>query len=417
MNSLIIAARFAEDLRYFEYLRGQPFARRASDRVIDEVVDLTLDRDFRNTSLRVTKDIAPRLYATLEAVKRSLGVLANVDLYIRRGGEINAFCARESESHYVIGINGGLVEKMNYKQIEFVIGHELGHAVYEHHQLPVHRIVSETDQASPEDIENLMRWSRMAEISADRAGLMACDDINACVGAMLVLTTGISTDLLEANTDEYISHCRNIIDEMLATEDLESLYSTHPFNPLRVVALREFWGAWSKRANDDTFSPSDIKVADDSVRQVLEKMEGDVSLSSRVPEPDSSYEPKKLSLDSAVSQGLFWFSVYVASADGEFSEVEVATISNWIFEADVAVELNRLLVIDNVKDYAFQQLQPCSINLLKEPDATRCSILQKLVVVARADGVICDDERTALSEAADLLQVSRSFSDKILKYL
>ena len=417
MKPLITAARFAEDLRYFEYLRGQAFARRTSDRVIDEVVDLALDRDFKNTSLRVTQQIAPRLHATLEKVKKSLGVSLNIDLYIRRGGDINAFCARESKSNYVIGLNGGLVEKMNDRQIEFVLGHELGHAVYEHHQLPVHRIVSETDGASPEDIEDLMRWSRMAEISADRAGLMACDDINACIGAMLVLTTGLSADSLEVNTEEYVSYCRKVIDEMLAAEDLEDLYSTHPFNPLRVVALREFWGAWSKRKSGNSLSPSDLKVADESVRSVLEKMEGDVSLSSRVPEADRSYEQRKLSLDSAVSEGLFWFSVYIASADGDFSEVEVATISNWLFDADVAVELNRLSVIGDVKDYAYQQLDRCASNLLDEPDTTRCSILQKLVVVARADGVISEEERTALGEASDLLKVSRSFSDRILKYL
>lgn len=417
MKSLINAARFAEDLRYFEYLKSQPFARRTSDRIIDEVVDLTLDRDFRNTSLRITQTIAPRLYATLERVKKSLGVSATVNLYIKRGGEINAFCARESSSSYVIGLNGGLVEKMSDEQIEFVLGHELGHAVYEHYQLPVHRIVSETEGASPEDIEDLMRWSRMAEISADRAGLMACDDLNACVGAMLVLTTGLSADSLEVNADAYITHCRAVIDEMLAGEDLEDLYSTHPFNPLRVVALKEFWGAWSKRADGESLSPADLKVADASVRRVLEQMEGDVSLSSRVPEPDRSYEPRKLSLDSAVSEGLFWFAIYIASADGEFAEVEVETISNWLFEADVAVELNRLSVTNNTKDYAFSQLKQCALNLLKEPDTTRCSILQKLVVVARADGAICDEERAALGEAADLLQVSRSFSDRILKYL
>ena len=306
---------------------------------------------------------------------------------------------------------------MTDKQVEFVIGHELGHAVYEHHLLPVHRIVSETDRASPSDIEDLLRWSRMAEISADRAGLMACDDVSACVGALLVLTTGLSAGSLEMKGEEYVNHCRDVIDEMLTTDGLEDLYSTHPFNPLRVVALNEFWDVWCKRSIARALSPSDIRIADTSVRSILEKMEGGFGLSSKIPEPEKSYEPRKLSLDGPLSQGLFWSSIYIASADGEFSEIEAETISNWLFAADVAVELNRLKLLDDAKEYAFSQLQLCVEDLLAEPDTTRCSILQKLVVVARADGTICDDERAALKVAAELLQVSPSFSDRILKYL
>lgn len=417
MRPLIDAIRFSEDIRYFEYLKDKSFVRRIADRVIDEHGTSSFDRDFRSSSLRVNKTITPALYAQLLKVKSLLNVSAQVDLHIKRGDEVNAYCIREDESRYSICLTGALVEKMTSTQIDFVLGHELGHALYEHHELPVNRIVREIDNADVGDIEDLLRWSRLAEISADRAGLVACNNLDSAVGAMLVLTTGLHPSHLEVASLPYVDYCKEVVEEFASKEELEDLYATHPCNPLRVVAISEFWRTWIRHVEGSNINPKDIEQADRSVMQILDRMEGGLNLSSKIPEPEFSYENQKLGVSDPEILALFWASVYVSYADGCFSESEGEAIATWIFGADLAVELNRLSILQDVSSYALEQFEE-SLSLTSDlTTTTRCAILQKLVVVARADGQVCDLEKNALRLMSERLGVSPNFSEKILRYL
>lgn len=416
-KTLVEGVRFAEDIRYFQFLRNKDFVRKVSDRFIDEVSDVTVEPDFLNNSLRVTQTIAPDFYRLLEKTKEGLGLTANVDLYIRKGGEINAYVLRQAKSQYVICLTGSLVEHMSTSEIEFVLGHELGHAIYDHHILPVRRVISETENPNLADIEDLMRWSRMAEISADRAGLIACNDINAAIGAMLVLTTGVSTSALNVNFESYANHARELIGSLSESPDLEDFYSTHPFNPLRIVALNSFWDFWKNSILEKQFIAKNISEVDQEIRSILEKMEGEITLSSKVPEPERQYESKQSSIADPSSRVLFWGAICVACADGDFSELEIQTIMQWLFDADVVVEINRLKLQPEILDYSFSQFESYLPSVIKTPVTNRCSILQKLVLVARADGVVCDKERHMLIKLSMSLDISPNFYEKILKYL
>jgi len=416
-KSLVEGIRFAEDLRYFEFLKNKNFIRKVTDRIIEEGVGLAVDREFRNSSLRITREIGTDFSNLLEKVKKSLAISVDVDLYIKKEGEINAFCIKESAENYVVCLTGSLVEHMDTAQIEFVLGHELGHAVYDHHLLPIHNIISETDDPELEDVEDLLRWSRMAEISADRAGLIACNDLSAAVGAMLVLTTGISSSLLKIKTEKYVDYSRELVGAVDIGREVEDFYNTHPFNPLRVVALAEFWRFWGDAKSHEGEATQGISAADQEVKLILEKMEGEFTLSTKISEPDRQYERKKSGIDDATSQALFWGSVSVACADKEFSDVESQTIGRWLFEGDVAVELNRLKLQKDVNSYSFSRFEAYVAEVSATPTANRCAILQKLVVVARADGLVCDREKEMLETISKKLKISPKFYEKILKYL
>ena len=78
---------------------------------------------------------------------------------------------------------------MNEDEVAFVIGHEIGHAIFEHHKLPVHGILANDDRLKPQDTLQVLRWSRMAEISADRVGLIGCQSLQHAFGAKIVLSS------------------------------------------------------------------------------------------------------------------------------------------------------------------------------------------------------------------------------------
>ena len=73
-KTLVEGVRFAEDIRYFQFLRNKDFVRKVSDRFIDEVSDVTVEPDFLNNSLRVTQTIAPDFYRLLEKTKEGLDI-------------------------------------------------------------------------------------------------------------------------------------------------------------------------------------------------------------------------------------------------------------------------------------------------------------------------------------------------------
>ena len=91
--------------------------------------------------------------------------------FIYNSHEVNAYCSYSGQD-IVIGLSSQLVKLMSKNELVFVIGHELGHALYEHYKLPASGLCQ--GSIPPSRTLQLMSWSRQAEISADRAGLICC---------------------------------------------------------------------------------------------------------------------------------------------------------------------------------------------------------------------------------------------------
>ena len=85
-----------------------------------------------------------------------------------------------------------------------------------------------------------LSWSRQAEISADRAGLLCCDDIKAAKNSFIKLSCILKEEYASLNIDDFVSQ----LDELKEFEDCDDsddCYSSHPLSPLRVSALNNFW--------------------------------------------------------------------------------------------------------------------------------------------------------------------------------
>ena len=89
----------------------------------------------------------------------------------------------------MISLNAGCIKSLNDDELKFVIGHELGHAIFDHHDLPAYGICNNRG-ISPSKTIKLMDWSRRAEISADRVGLLCTKDKFSAKSALVKLSTG-----------------------------------------------------------------------------------------------------------------------------------------------------------------------------------------------------------------------------------
>lgn len=148
---------------------------------------------------------------------------------------------------YQIILSSGIVENFTRKEIAFVIGHEIGHIVFDH--ILFHSIMTfYTLFASSIPVINyilfpsflpLLAWSRNSEISADRVGLLICRDLKASLNAMMKLSGGKEI-LKHVSTEEYMKQL-----ELLKSSPGRFLefFSTHPFLPKRGKALSIFYAS------------------------------------------------------------------------------------------------------------------------------------------------------------------------------
>jgi Zn-dependent protease with chaperone function len=169
--------------------------------------------------LRVTADNFPTVHDQVRAACDVLDLPKRPEIYIAAGGDINAFTA--GVDHTIIVLNAGAVDLLSDDELFYVIGHEVGHIKSGHvlyyqiaEFLPV---IAEIIGAATFGIGEilgaglqvaLLNWKRMSEFTADRAGLLACQDANAAITAMMKIAGLPQKCYAAANPEDFIAQAR-----------------------------------------------------------------------------------------------------------------------------------------------------------------------------------------------------------------
>lgn len=208
--------------------------------------------------LRVTADSFPDLHELLISTCDTLDLPAVPDLYIGGGGELNAFTAGVERP--LIMLYSGAVELLTPEELRFVLGHEAGHIKSGHvlyyqiaEFLP---IIGEIVGAATLGIGELfgaglqialLKWKRMSEFTADRAGLLACQDADVALRAMMKLA-GLPQKYFQAiNTEDFMRQAREFeamdADKLtLLAKWLSTMGATHPWTVMRAQHLLQWTG-------------------------------------------------------------------------------------------------------------------------------------------------------------------------------
>lgn len=154
--------------------------------------------------------------------------------------------------HPFIVLNSTIVELTRPEEIEVVLGHEVGHIMSEHSLYRTllfllldmsSRVMPLVSQAIVPITLALLEWSRKAEISCDRAGLLAVQDLDASMGMHAVLAGGIRGRRDELSVEAFIEQA----DEYRSLDGLSAYYRlmatlgrSHDFPVIRVAELRNW---------------------------------------------------------------------------------------------------------------------------------------------------------------------------------
>jgi Zn-dependent protease with chaperone function len=136
-------------------------------------------------------------------------------LFIEPEEKINAY-ATGIENPYVV-LSRGLIEQLDDTEIQFVIGHELGHIKCNHVMYSTlmgfltdfSSVIASKGLGLATIITTgmeiaLYNWYRKGELSCDRAGLLVCGDIDACITTLIKFAGGAKKFQTELNKKSFI---------------------------------------------------------------------------------------------------------------------------------------------------------------------------------------------------------------------
>jgi len=194
--------------------------------------------------IRLSERLSPRIFTLHAAVCRRLEIAGDAEIFCLPDREVNAFAildVREEKTHMLIGVTAGALEELDDAELSSIIGHELGHFLFGHNRLNALLNLDPEDPAvtvlPPFGESVFMRWRKKAEISCDRAGLLACGDFRASARALLKATFGLSEKNLNLDIDALLDQINEI---KSSPEMIDSVFASHPLLPIRLKALELF---------------------------------------------------------------------------------------------------------------------------------------------------------------------------------
>jgi Zn-dependent protease with chaperone function len=227
------------------------------DVILRNLAGLFSDRSLRlmflASSVRASEQQFPNLYQAMLDGAYVLDLPRVPELFINQDPTVNAM-ALGTDKPFIV-ITTGMVELMDAEEIRFIIGHELGHVLSGHsvYRTMLYHLVNLAARLAlvpfawmglKAVIWGLEEWYRKSELSCDRAGLLAGQDLDAARRALMKTAGGAR--LAELSPDAFLEQAREYDAVPDLREGLIKLLqlqgTTHPFAVVRFAEL-DRWAA------------------------------------------------------------------------------------------------------------------------------------------------------------------------------
>ena len=202
---------------------------------------------------QITPESCKDLYGQIVDVQKTLDVLRLPELYTQWDYAVNGYTTATKDDTLMV-LHSGAIDLLTEQELRFVVGHEFGHIKSDHVLLHMMAdminagfslipIIGDFAKASN---YLLMYWKRMSEFSADRAGLLACQDIDVALDAIIKMA-GIPKKLFGTNArDGFMEQAKkfsldlsDFTDKTIKTITIAT--STHPWTVMRAAELIKWY--------------------------------------------------------------------------------------------------------------------------------------------------------------------------------
>ncbi len=215
--------------------------------------DRSLRLMFLASSVRASEQQFPQLYQLMRDGAYVLDLPTVPELFISQDPLVNAMTLGSDKPFIVV--TTGLVDLFDAEEMRFAIGHELGHVLSGHavYRTMLYHLIRLAARVAWMPIGylglrgiiwGLEEWYRKSELSCDRAGLLAGQDVEAARRALMKLAGGyrmseLSHDEFHRQANEYDA-VPDVRDGLLKLLQLQG--TLHPFAVVRFAEL-DRWGS------------------------------------------------------------------------------------------------------------------------------------------------------------------------------
>jgi Zn-dependent protease with chaperone function len=249
--------------------------------------------EYLGAAIRVDHRQHPRVHRIFAEAAATLDIETLPELFVVQSPFLNAACVGMSRPF--ISLTNRAVAGLDDDELRYVLGHELGHlrsghAVYHTMMIILTRLSMNLAWLPAGSIvlrgiiAALHEWWRKAELSGDRAGLLAGQDPQAALRVHMKLAGG--GDLSEIDTTAFLEQAA----EYQGGGDLRdsfiklrmTLFQSHPMPVARAADLRQWIdsGAYAailsgdyprRDADAEASVPADARAAADSYREAFKR--------------------------------------------------------------------------------------------------------------------------------------------------
>jgi Zn-dependent protease with chaperone function len=379
--------RASGDRDLAERILREPGVANAIERYEKRAAEMGARRELLARALRLTPEMAPEVHAIVAACREALGLETPLETYVYPELQYNAMAVRPERGRLFVMFSAGLLEGFEPDELRFVVGHELGHHLFEHHKIPAGALLG-PGVGGPGLPLRLFAWQRYAEISSDRAGLLCAGSLEPVARGLFKLASGLRGSRVKVRIDQFLAQVGDLREESerLAKSDepvRSDWFATHPFSPLRVRAA-------------ELCARSELMVPGGLARAELE-----AEVDELVRLMDPSYLRERSEAAEAMRRLLFAGAVLIAGSGGEVSKEALGALEGLLGAGAVPRDVNLPAIREDL---------PRRIARVREvvPPLRRAQVIRDLCVIVRADRVVTEAETRVLSEIATAVGVDNA---------
>lgn len=402
MESVLNQARYPGDTESLEAIMADEGLARMLETVKSSYGAAPSARRYLlSDAVRIDPKLLPELHQALGEVASRAKLDVPLEAYVHAGSEINA-SVMPSKNRIIVVLSSGAIERLDPGELDFIIGHELGHAAYGHLDVPIRPVLETMGRdVRQKQAMQMLHWHRCAELSADRAGLVCCGSLESAARTMFKVLSGLSMERLNADPNELAGQWADLADEVRNNPNGDHWLAPHPFPPLRMKALIAFWGsdgaaALIENANGGT--------SDEEATRAIDRW---MALMNPLARESSAAEG---SADPLLTGFVLWAALHVTSANQQMAQKRVARLQAMIGQDPVA----RALQEPPPGGYRERFLAARSERTRPLSALELHRIFQSIAQILKADGAIDPAEISAMKELARECRLAETVVDNLL---
>jgi Zn-dependent protease with chaperone function len=267
------------DAAALEALENTPGLQTLSRQILRHSYERQCRIQLTGSSVRITNTNYPDLFGLLETTCTTLCVDQLPELYIEFGSHIGA--STTGNEAPILALTSASIDRLSEQELRFVLGHEVGHIKSAHclyHLMAkllfdfggaVGKLTLSLGKYLMGPLNSALRsWSRMAELTADRAGLLSVQDMESAIkvfvkiaGLPKSLDSRVHVQAFQEQAKQFEALDISLINKL--TKFYTTASATHPWTVLRASELIKWVesGEYQRVVDRETRHKSSVRTS------------------------------------------------------------------------------------------------------------------------------------------------------------